>query len=163
MSSTVPTASGSHITAQAPHISHDADILSISTINHAADRQTQITVVPKSFLRQIFGLNPFKTSYFALFRQLDDFNSRACLACGTVLAIAAGVPLPIIGVIFAKLIDSFPPSDEELNLRLKQLLGVGRRSTPLSGTRLMLYSCCLFCDYMGVGNLLEFGGRKCIT
>ncbi|KAL9622501.1 MAG: hypothetical protein Q9160_003177 [Pyrenula sp. 1 TL-2023] len=124
MSSTVPTASGSHITAQAPHVSHDADILSISTINHAADRQTQIAVVPKSFLRQIFGLNPFKTSYFALFRQLNDFTSRACLVCGTLLAIAAGVPLPVIGVIFAKLIDSFPPSDAELNLRLKQLLGV---------------------------------------
>lgn len=128
MSSTIATTSGSQTALQPPHVSHDTDFLSISTINHAADRQTQITVVPKSFLRQIFGLNPFKTSYFALFWQLDDFASRACLACGTLLAIAAGLPLPIIGVIFARLIDSFPPPDSELNIRLKELLGVGTSS-----------------------------------
>lgn len=159
----MPTSSGTQAAVQAPHVSHDADILSISTINHAADHQTQIAVVPKSFLRQIFGLNPFKTSYFALFRQLDDLPSRLCLAFGTLLAVAAGVPLPVIGVIFARLIDSFPPSDPELNARLKQLLGVGMLPRlPYSWTNLIFHSGCLFCNDMGLGGLLEFCGRKCL-
>lgn len=66
-----------------------------------------------------------KYSYFALFMPLHDLQSRIILFCGIVLAIAAGAPLPIIGVIFAKIIDAFPPSEDEVQKRISQLLGVG--------------------------------------
>ncbi|PVH82159.1 ABC transporter-like protein [Cadophora sp. DSE1049] len=65
-----------------------------------------------------------RSSYFSLFRPLQDLQSRFILVCGVVLAIAAGAPLPIIGVIFAKIIDAFPPSEEEVQHRISQLLGV---------------------------------------
>jgi hypothetical protein len=65
-------------------------------------------------------------SYFALFRPLDDIQSRFILFCGVVLAIAAGAPLPIIGVIFARIIDAFPPTEDEIHQRISQLLGVGK-------------------------------------
>jgi ATP-binding cassette subfamily B (MDR/TAP) protein 1 len=65
------------------------------------------------------------SSYIALFRPLQDAQSRAILFCAVVLAIAAGAPLPIIGVIFARIIDSFPPSEEEIRTRISQLLAVG--------------------------------------
>lgn len=64
-------------------------------------------------------------SYFALYRPLKDLQSRLILACGIVLAIAAGAPLPIIGVIFARIIDSFPPTEDEVHTRIKELLAVG--------------------------------------
>src|SRR5690242_9297449 len=35
-----------------------------------------ITAIRHKFIRQILGLNPFKTSYFALYRPLDDVGSR---------------------------------------------------------------------------------------
>lgn len=52
-----------------------------------------ITGFRQQFVRQILGLNPFKTSYFALYRCLDDAGSKAILIMGVLLAIAAGVPL----------------------------------------------------------------------
>ena len=64
-------------------------------------------------------------SYFSLFRPLEDIQSRIILFFGVTLAIAAGAPLPIIGVIFAKIIDVFPPSEEEVRSRISQLLAVG--------------------------------------
>ncbi len=63
-------------------------------------------------------------SYFALFRPLKDLQSRLILLCGIILAIAAGAPLPIIGVIFARIIDSFPPSEDEVHTRINELLAV---------------------------------------
>ena len=66
------------------------------------------------------------SSYFALFRPLQSRQSRTILFCGIVLAIAAGAPLPIIGVIFARIIDSFPPSEDEIRKRIYELLGVGK-------------------------------------
>jgi ATP-binding cassette subfamily B (MDR/TAP) protein 1 len=64
-------------------------------------------------------------SYLSLFRPLQDVQSRLILFCGVVLAIAAGAPLPIIGVIFARIIDSFPPTEDEIRTRVYQLLVVG--------------------------------------
>ena len=52
-----------------------------------------VTAFRQRFIRQIFGLNPFKTSYFALYRPLNDAGSRGILALGILLAVAAGIPL----------------------------------------------------------------------
>jgi len=67
-------------------------------------------------------------SYFSLFRPLKDTQSRIILVIGVVLALAAGAPLPIIGVIFARIIDAFPPSEEEIRTRVYELLAVGSLS-----------------------------------
>jgi ATP-binding cassette subfamily B (MDR/TAP) protein 1 len=69
------------------------------------------------------------SSYFALYRPLQDVQSRAILVCGILLAIAAGAPLPIIGVIFARIIDAFPPTEDEVKVRISQLLAVGTYSS----------------------------------
>jgi len=52
-----------------------------------------VTAFRQRFIRQILGLNPFRTSYFALYRSLDDVESRTILALGILLAVCAGVPL----------------------------------------------------------------------
>ncbi|KAF1953665.1 P-loop containing nucleoside triphosphate hydrolase protein [Byssothecium circinans] len=79
-------------------------------------------LVRQSFLRQILGLNPFKSSYLSLYRPLDDSQSRCILFLGFVLAVAAGVPLPLIGVILGKIINNFPPDEDDLRTRLIQLM-----------------------------------------
>lgn len=66
------------------------------------------------------------SSYFALYRPLQDVQSKVILVCGILLAIAAGAPLPIIGVIFSKIINSFPPTEDEVRTRIYQLLAVGK-------------------------------------
>ncbi|KAI9798066.1 MAG: hypothetical protein M1833_004963 [Piccolia ochrophora] len=104
-------------------VGRDLDIASLST-HRPAGWQTDVSSIPRHFIRQILGLNPFRTSYFALFRPLKDVRSRLLLAAGIVLAFAAGIPLPIIGLIFGKIINSFPPPEDELRTRLGQLLGV---------------------------------------
>ncbi|KAJ5042322.1 uncharacterized protein L3040_004874 [Drepanopeziza brunnea f. sp. 'multigermtubi'] len=64
-------------------------------------------------------------SYLALFRPMQqDLESKFLLFAAIVLAIAAGAPLPINGVILARIIDAFPPSEEEVKHRVTQLLGV---------------------------------------
>ena len=65
------------------------------------------------------------SSYIALFRTLQDVQSRLILFAGKVFAIAAGVPFPIIGVIFARIINAFPPSVEEIRIRISELLETG--------------------------------------
>jgi len=80
---------------------------------------------PRRLLPKDGTIKKSRSSYFSLFRPLQDLQSRFILVCGVVLAIAAGAPLPIIGVIFAKIIDAFPPSEEEVQQRINQLLGVG--------------------------------------
>jgi ATP-binding cassette subfamily B (MDR/TAP) protein 1 len=45
------------------------------------------------------------------------------VVAGFVLAVAAGVPLPLIGVILGKIINNFPPTESELKTRLVQLMG----------------------------------------
>ncbi|KAF4634117.1 hypothetical protein G7Y89_g3993 [Cudoniella acicularis] len=63
-------------------------------------------------------------SYFGLFGSLGDVQSRFVLFAGTVLAVAAGAPLPVIAVIFARIIDAFPPTEDEVDQRIYQLLAV---------------------------------------
>lgn len=70
-----------------------------------------------------------KASYIALFRPIDDLQSRFILFCAIVFAIAAGAPLPIIGVIFSKIINTFPPSEEEIKSRISELVAVGKFPT----------------------------------
>jgi ATP-binding cassette, subfamily B (MDR/TAP), member 1 len=84
------------------------------------------------------------TSYFAFFRPLHDVQSRLILFCGVVLAIAAGAPLPIIGVIFARIIDAFPPTEDEVHQRISQLLGVGKLSLQRSILSLMFEATAYF-------------------
>lgn len=108
-------------------IDRDLDI-ELETLNNVqpASRLWHLPVfaIPKKFIPRIFGKGPSKTSYLTLFRPLKSFNERATLCCGIFLAIAAGVPLPVIGLIFEKIINSFPPSEAELHQRLVELLGV---------------------------------------
>ncbi|KAH8732142.1 leptomycin B resistance protein pmd1 [Phaeosphaeriaceae sp. PMI808] len=85
---------------------------------------TNIVAIRQAFIRQILGLNPFKTSYFALYQPLDDVESRSILVLGVLLAIAAGIPLPIIGVILGRIINNFPPPADELKILLFRLMSV---------------------------------------
>ncbi|OMP81948.1 Leptomycin B resistance protein pmd1 [Diplodia seriata] len=101
----------------------DMDVTSLSTAQPRA-WHAEIGGVSKIFFRRIAGLNPFKTSYFSLYRPLKSFQDRCILVAGVILGIAAGVPLPLIGVIFGHIIDAFPPSEHELAVRISQLLGV---------------------------------------
>lgn len=81
-----------------------------------------ITAIRHKFIRQILGLNPFKTSYFALYRPLDDFSSRVILALAVTTAILAGLPIPFIGVILGRIINNFPPPQDELRTLLSYLM-----------------------------------------
>jgi hypothetical protein len=81
-----------------------------------------ITAIRHKFIRQILGLNPFKTSYFALYRPLDDFGSRTILVLGIILAILAGLPIPFIGLILGRIINNFPPPENELRILLGYLM-----------------------------------------
>ncbi|KAH9872117.1 hypothetical protein J1614_006378 [Plenodomus biglobosus] len=122
-----------------PLLSSDSDIEEEHSVRQSTQWERQIepslaTVQPQAFhgvaafrqqfIRQILGLNPFKTSYFALYRCLDDAGSRGILALGIVLAICAGVPLPLIGVILGQIINSFPPPQDELKQLLYRLMTV---------------------------------------
>ncbi|KAK7714457.1 hypothetical protein SLS57_007185 [Botryosphaeria dothidea] len=101
----------------------DMDMTSMSTAQPRA-WHAEIGGVSRSFFKRIAGLNPFKTSYFSLYRPLKSFQDRFILVAGIILGIAAGVPMPLIGVIFGHIIDSFPPSEHDLAVRIGQLLGV---------------------------------------
>ena len=81
-----------------------------------------ITAIRHKFIRQILGLNPFKTSYFALYRPLDDVGSRIIQVLGVILAILAGLPIPFIGVILGRIINNFPPPEDELRTLLGYLM-----------------------------------------
>lgn len=85
------------------------------------------------------GTSAGGSSYLALYRPLDDLQSRLILLCGILCAIAAGaresstttvfrvltsLALPIIGVIFARIIDVFPPTEAEVESRVYQLIAV---------------------------------------
>jgi len=99
------------------------DIASLHTVQgHPEPRG--IGLIRQKFIRQILGLNPFRTSYFSLYKPLTDFQSRAILGIGCLLSIACGVPIPLIGVILGKIINNFPPREDELKLRLMQLMGI---------------------------------------
>jgi hypothetical protein len=100
------------------------------------------------------ALKRIDASYFALFRPLRDVQSRFILFCGVVLAIAAGAPLPIIGVIFARIIDIFPPTDDEVHQRISMLLGVGKLSQSNSSSLANVKSKCILCHHVEMGILL---------
>ncbi|KAM0721189.1 hypothetical protein Q7P37_003476 [Cladosporium fusiforme] len=78
----------------------------------------------KQVYQQLLGLNPFKSSFLSLYRNLETTGERSTALVGVVLAAAAGVPLPIMFVIFGEIINSFPPPEDELRTRIGQLLGV---------------------------------------
>lgn len=82
------------------------------------------TLFRQRFIRQILGLNPFRTNYFTLYRQLDDAGSKTILVLGIIFAILAGLPLPLIGVILGRIINNFPPNADELNYLLRRLMTV---------------------------------------
>jgi hypothetical protein len=93
-------------------------------------------------------------SYLALFRPLQDVQSRLILFCGILLAVAAGAPLPIIGVIFARIIDAFPPTEDEIHQRISQLLGVGKFWTSELCYLTDTESNCILCNHVGMGFVL---------
>jgi hypothetical protein len=64
------------------------------------------------------------TSYFSLYGRLRGKGQRLLLAVAVVLSGAAGVPLPVIGFLFGKIINSFPPPEDEIRARLGQLIAV---------------------------------------
>lgn len=87
-------------------------------------QSTPLAAVSLKVWRQLLGLNPFKGSYFGLYATLNKPADRLVAILGAIFAVVAGIPLPIIGVIFGKIISGFPPSPEELHTRISQLLGV---------------------------------------
>ncbi len=82
--------------------------------------------IPSSrLLSGIFGRkHRIRSSYLSLYRPLKTKRERGILALGIILALAAGVPLPIVGVIFGKLINSFPPNNDQIRTLVGELLGV---------------------------------------
>ncbi|KAL7274507.1 hypothetical protein RUND412_002589 [Rhizina undulata] len=91
----------------------------VASLRDAGDEPN--TNIP--ILKQILGLQ-FRNSYFSLYRPLKTWREKSILVLAIVLSLAAGAPLPIIGVIFGKIINAFPPTEDELNTRIGQLLGV---------------------------------------
>jgi ATP-binding cassette subfamily B (MDR/TAP) protein 1 len=78
----------------------------------------------KQVYQQLLGLNPFKSSFLSLYRNLEARGECSTAIVGALLAAAAGVPLPIMFVIFGQIVNSFPPPEDELRVRIGQLLGV---------------------------------------
>jgi ATP-binding cassette, subfamily B (MDR/TAP), member 1 len=96
---------------------------SIEVASLADGRREELSQsVPKKAWEQFLGLRPFKTSYFSLYRPLKTKKDKAILAAAIILSMAAGVPLPLIGVIFGKVINGFPPDNHELNEKLTHLM-----------------------------------------
>lgn len=118
-----PSQRSGHARSMAAELDRD---LEITTLNNAQPRSWHVdfVTISRKLILQLLGRNPFKTSYFDLFRPVTSTRDRATLAAGIVFAIAAGVPLPVIGYIFGKIINNFPPAEEELRQRLYELLGV---------------------------------------
>ena len=106
-------------------LEHAATAFGASTLDPGNPRpiHAESTILTKLW-RRILGLNPFTTSYVKLYCTLHTTKDRLIAICGTLFAISAGLPLPLIGVIFARIISSFPPDEVELQIRLLQLIGV---------------------------------------
>lgn len=64
------------------------------------------------------------SSYWALYRLLDDAESRCVLFTGIVCATAAGVPLPLIAVVFRSVIEEFPPTEDQVQVAIHYILGI---------------------------------------
>lgn len=65
----------------------------------------------------------FHSPYLSLFKSLRSYQDKALLCFGILLAVAAGAPLPVIGLLFSQIIDTFPPSEDELRNKLCELIG----------------------------------------
>lgn len=91
---------------------------------HPREWRPSVAALSSQAYRQLLGLNPFKTGFMSLYRNLETNGDRWMAAVGALMAVAAGVPLPIIFVIFGKIINAFPPEESELRTRIGQLLGV---------------------------------------
>ncbi|EME77240.1 ABC transporter, ABC-B family, MDR type [Pseudocercospora fijiensis CIRAD86] len=63
-------------------------------------------------------------TYLSLYAPLESLEEKTIALASAVLAVIAGAPLPIIGYIFSRIINEFPPSEQALHERLVQLLGV---------------------------------------
>ncbi|KAF2281533.1 P-loop containing nucleoside triphosphate hydrolase protein [Westerdykella ornata] len=100
------------------------DLASLRTARKSRFWHAVLNTAHRTFIRQILGLNPFKTSYFSLYRPLTDFSSRLLLLLAVSLSVAAGLPLPLIGVVFGNIINQFPPSSAELSTHLNRLMGI---------------------------------------
>ncbi|EGP90754.1 putative ABC transporter [Zymoseptoria tritici IPO323] len=87
-------------------------------------RSTEVSTPLQTVYRRLLGLNPFKTTYLNLYDSLDTVLDRSIAIGSAVFAVAAGVPLPVIGYIFGQIINEFPPPEAALHDRLVQLLGV---------------------------------------
>jgi ATP-binding cassette subfamily B (MDR/TAP) protein 1 len=90
------------------------------TLPQPASEEADTTRPSSGFIARLRPRSP----YFSLFRCLDTATDKIILALGVILAIAAGAPLPIIGLLFSQIIDSFPPPEDELNAKLYELIGV---------------------------------------
>lgn len=101
--------------------------IELATINNPQARpwHSGFAIVSKKRFRQVFGMNPFRTSYFSLYRPMITVKDRFTIALGVVFAVAAGLPLPIIGIIFSRIINQFPPPEDALRTHVCQLIGVG--------------------------------------
>ncbi|KAG0133501.1 ABC transporter type 1, transmembrane domain-containing protein, partial [Tuber indicum] len=101
--------------------------IDIASLNPSAPTSPNTTTDPAPpaipVLEQLLGFKS-RTSYFSLYRPLNTWHQRTVLALAIILSLAAGAPLPIIGVIFGKIINHFPPDEDELQTRICQLLGV---------------------------------------
>lgn len=91
---------------------------------HPREWRPADSALTKQVYQQLLGLNPFKSSFLSLYRNLETRGEYGTAILGAFLAAAAGVPLPIMFVIFGQIINSFPPPEDELRTRIGQLLGV---------------------------------------
>lgn len=107
-------------------LSHDHHSVDITALESAVPPAT-IPIPPSGpSITSLFGLGPstFQSSYFTLYRPLTTDRDKCILAAAIILALAAGVPLPLISFIFGKIINDFPPTEDEMRARIAQLLGV---------------------------------------
>ncbi|KAF8460845.1 ABC transporter type 1, transmembrane domain-containing protein [Kalaharituber pfeilii] len=96
--------------------------IEISSLNINPTTQNSFT---KRFVRFPNAFTSiFRTHYFRLYRPLETWREKLLLISAIILSLVAGVPLPIIGVIFGKIINGFPPDEETLKIRIAQLIGV---------------------------------------
>lgn len=108
----VPTSTGHEVLGTVGHENISPAVLSPSTR-------------PDSFSRWVLTVFSLKSSpYFALYGRVPGKRPRTILILAIFLPAAAGVPLPVIGFLFGKIINSFPPPEDELRERLTQLIGV---------------------------------------
>lgn len=90
------------------------------TSQHYNDERKKSSNIPSSVVKTIIP----QSSYFSLFTCLETRRDKALLASGFVLAVAAGAPLPVIGLLFSQIIDTFPPPADQLRTKLYELITV---------------------------------------